>query len=54
MTNKQKISGLRSILSELFDSFRPDVIHPKKFSECILDYEHLERLKTEYEKIIEG
>jgi len=58
MIDNQKISGLYSILDELFDSFRPvpsiahpEFIHPNAFFECILGYKHLERLKAEYEKI---
>jgi len=61
MTNKQKISGLCSILDELFNSFHivhsiehPELLHPGEWRECVLGHKHLEWLKTEYEKTRKG
>ena len=57
MTSQQKISGLCSILEEVFSNFLPlerPGLHSKAFFECILGYKHLDRLKEQYAKIKKG
>lgn len=53
----QKVSGLCSIIEEIFSSFQPlehPNLHPNVFFECVLGCKHLDRLKTEYTKIKKG